>query len=160
MYTVKEMLHAINVLDEDIDISVEDIGSIAVVAPICLSEKGMKRFEKVLEMQFDEESKIISDKYSARNAWDFLNALAGYCSESQFAEWFEINAKIRKLWYGEAFLFKSFLKPKKIVYNFTFFVTPYNINPYLCTRKSVHFGQKIRCKYLLIKKITNNKRRK
>lgn len=93
MYTVKEMLHAINVLDEDIDISVEDIGSIAVVAPICLSEKGMKRFEKVLEMQFDEESKIISDKYSARNAWDFLNALAGYCSESQFAEWFEINAK-------------------------------------------------------------------
>lgn len=93
MYTVKEMLHAINVLDEDIDISVEDIGSIAVVAPICLSENCMKIFEKVLEMQFDEESKtIISDKYS-ENAWDFLSALAGYCSESQFAEWFENNAK-------------------------------------------------------------------
>ena len=92
MATLKETLHAINVLEEDIDISVDGYDTIAVVAPIALSQSAKEHYKDALELQVSERTVIGSDKH-CKLAWDLLHSLAGYCDQETFAKYFETNAE-------------------------------------------------------------------
>lgn len=49
--TLKDLLHSINVLEEDIDVTVDGCDTIAVVAPVKFTPDGLKKFEKVLNIE-------------------------------------------------------------------------------------------------------------
>ena len=104
--TLRDYLHAINVLADDIDVSVDGTEfSIAVCTPIKLTPLALERFTPALDtlcVDVEENGHLI---YSERNedyedydsdadglladACTLLSALAGYCSTSRFEQWFE-----------------------------------------------------------------------
>lgn len=93
-YTLEDLLRAINVLEEDIDVSVDGYGEIAVVAPIALTPIAKGKFAKALKLPIRGTS-VYSDKDGDEGdkecelAWELLHSLAGYCPTQQFDKWFE-----------------------------------------------------------------------
>lgn len=88
--TLKDLLHSINVLEEDVDVTVDGIDSIAVCSPIQFTPEGLKEFEKALNV----ESKGCcvgsnSSEEDCEEVWRLLSALAGYCSSGNYETWFE-----------------------------------------------------------------------
>lgn len=105
---LRDYFHALNVLYEDVDVSVDGTDAcIAVEPPIRLTPKGEEVFGAMLDnpdLYVDVESFgncILSDNdddYSLCEesdegnlalAKDFIYSLAGYCSCEDFNEWFE-----------------------------------------------------------------------
>lgn len=96
--TLQDLLHAINILGDDIDITVDGIDSIAVVPPVMLTKEGKKHFEKALNakviVDYDKNhthrGTYVSDddEKTDRKAWELLSALSGYCSCEDFDSWF------------------------------------------------------------------------
>lgn len=98
--TLKDFLHAINILGEDRDVFVDGEDSIAVCPPVKFTSEGLNHFKKALTATVEVEYKndchrdtYVSDEEEGVNeaAWDLLSSLAGYCSESKFNKWFEGN---------------------------------------------------------------------
>ena len=96
--TLKDLLHAINILGDDRDVTVDGIDSIAVCPPVKLTPEGSDHFRKALDAKVEVEYKndshrdtYISDDEEDVNeeAWHLLASLAGYCEESKFDKWFE-----------------------------------------------------------------------
>ena len=93
-YTLEDLLRAINVLDEDIDVSVDGYDEIAVVAPIALTPIAREKFATALKLPIRGTS-VYSNKdgdegdKEEKLAWDLLYSLAGYCPDSKFKKWFE-----------------------------------------------------------------------
>lgn len=94
-YTLQEVLRAINVLEEDIDITVDGFDTIAVVAPIELTESAKKHFQAALALPVRERT-VCCDIVNERDctevlelAWELLSGLAGYCPTDKFEKWFE-----------------------------------------------------------------------
>lgn len=96
--TLKDLLHAINILGEDCDVFVDGEDSITVYPPIKFTPEGLKHFKKALAATVEVEYKGYShrDTYVSdedvnvnEEAWNLLVSLAGYCSESEFNKWFE-----------------------------------------------------------------------
>lgn len=93
-YTLRDLLRAINVLDEDIDVSVDGHDTIAVVAPIELTAAAEVHFYKALKLPIRDRS-VYTDTDGNEGdkeldlAWELLSSLAGNCSESDFAKWFK-----------------------------------------------------------------------
>ncbi len=97
--TLKDLLHAINILGDDHNVLVEDIDCRAVVPPVKFTPEGLKRFEKALSATVEVEYKNDSywgtyvssdDEEAAEKAAQLLAYLAGYnCNESDFEKWFE-----------------------------------------------------------------------
>lgn len=104
--TVREFIHYINAMGQDVDVQVDGVDYIAVVGGnIALTPKGMEKFGPVLDMKMDGFCIVGSDEdynkldiYNETDAldggnlmlaWDFLRSLAGYCPASLFDEWFE-----------------------------------------------------------------------
>ena len=93
-YTLEDLLRAINVLEEDIDVSVDGYGTIAVVAPIELTPTAKEKFATTLKLPVRGTS-VYSNKdgddggKECKLAWDLLSSLAGYCPSQQFDKWFE-----------------------------------------------------------------------
>ena len=93
-YTLEDLLRAINVLEEDIDVSVDGYDTIAVCAPIELTPIAKEKFATALKLPIRGTS-VYSDKdgdegdKECKLAWDFLSSLAGYCPTQQFDKWFE-----------------------------------------------------------------------
>lgn len=96
--TLNELLHAINILGEDRDVTVDGIDSIAVVAPVKITPAGREHFKKALDANvvveygdYGHKNTYVSDADEAVDemAWNLLCSLAGYCAESKFNQWFE-----------------------------------------------------------------------
>lgn len=96
--TLKDLLHAINILGDDRDVFVDGNDTIAVCPPVKFTPEGLEYWRKALgaavEVEYKDDTHrdtYVSDDREAINekAWNLLNALAGYCSESKFNKWFE-----------------------------------------------------------------------
>lgn len=97
--TLKDLLHAINILGDDRDVFVDGIDAIAVCPPVKLTTAGLKHFKKALaatvEVEYEgdyyRDTYISDDEDVNEEAWELLKALAGYCSEDDFNKWFETD---------------------------------------------------------------------
>lgn len=96
--TLKDLLHAINILGDDRDVTVDGIDAIAVCPPVKFTPEGLKHFRKALDATVEVEYKndchcdtyvSDADERVDEQAWNLLASLAGYCSESKFSKWFE-----------------------------------------------------------------------
>lgn len=96
--TLKDLLHAINILGDDRDIFVDGQDAIAVCPPIRFTHEGQNHFrialEATVEVEYKNDSHLstyVSDDEENVNeeAWILLASLAGFCSESKFNKWFE-----------------------------------------------------------------------
>ncbi len=96
--TLKDLLHAINILGEDRDVTVDGQDVIAVVPPVKFTPEGLKHFRKALDANVEVEYKndchrdtYVSDEEEDVNeeAWNLLASLAGYCADNKFQIWFE-----------------------------------------------------------------------
>lgn len=96
--TLEELLHAINILGEDRDVTVDGIDTIAVVPPVRLTAAGRAHFQQALTAnvvveygKLEHEATYVSDDDEEIDemAWNFLASLAGYCSEGGYNSWFE-----------------------------------------------------------------------
>ena len=91
-------------IKQDIDIDVydnvcEELG-VAFCGPMYLTKEGKKRFSDVLEFDIDidfENDVAIVDVDGDDDVWEkqleeaetFFNAMAGYCSVTDYGKWFE-----------------------------------------------------------------------
>lgn len=96
--TLKDLLHAINILGDDRDVTVDGEDTIAVCPPVKFTPEGLKRFKKALNATVEVEYKddahrdtYVSDDKEGVNeeAYGLLCALAGYCYDDKFQMWFE-----------------------------------------------------------------------
>lgn len=96
--TLEELLHAINILGEDRDITVDGIDSIAVCPPVKITPVGREHFKQALTanvvVEYRNDNHIdtyVSDDDEAIDemAWNLLKALAGYCYDDDYDQWFE-----------------------------------------------------------------------
>ncbi len=96
--TLKDLLHAINILGDDRDVTVDGIDAIAVCPPVKFTPEGLEHFRKTLnatvEVEYKNDSHLdtyVSDEEEDVNerAWNLLASLAGYCPEKDFNKWFE-----------------------------------------------------------------------
>lgn len=96
--TLQDLLHAINILGDDRDVTVDGIDTIAVVSPVELTADGRAHFQQALKAnvvveygEYGHKNTYVSDDDEGINekAWDLLCSLAGYCPESKFNKWFE-----------------------------------------------------------------------
>lgn len=96
--TLQDLLHAINILGDDRDVTVDGIDSIAVCPPVKLTPAGRKHFKQALtaniNVEYQDDSHqdtYVSDDEEKTNrmAWDLLKSLAGYCYDDDFDQWFE-----------------------------------------------------------------------
>ena len=103
--TLRELIHAINIIGDDTDIYTDGIDSIAVCPPVRLTPEGERRFAAELNATVITEYSIqdihggtfisCSDVEADEAAYNFLMALGGYCRESEHKTWFTgQNAKI------------------------------------------------------------------
>lgn len=99
--TLKDLLHAINILGDDHDVFVDSQDAIAVCPPVKFTDEGLKHFKKALGSTVEVEYKndchcntYVSDDEEDANeeAWNLLASLAGYCADSKFQIWFEGDA--------------------------------------------------------------------
>ena len=96
--SLQKLLHAINILGDDRDVTVDGIDVIAVCPPVKLTMAGRKHFEQALTAKVNVEYKNDShwntyvsddDEKIDEMAWDFLSSLAGYCDADSYDRWFE-----------------------------------------------------------------------
>ena len=96
--TLQDLLHAINILGDDRDVTVDGIDSIAVCPPIKMTPAGREHFKQALTANVEVEYKhdnhqqtyVSDDDYKINNmAWDLLSSLAGYCYVDGYDQWFE-----------------------------------------------------------------------
>ena len=96
--TLQDLLHAINIIGRDMDVTVDGIDAIAVCPPVKLTPAARKHFKQALNSKVvveyhDNEhwNTYVSDddeKIDAK-AWTFLESLAGYCNSEDYDDWFE-----------------------------------------------------------------------
>ena len=95
--SLEELLHAINILGDDRDVTVDGIDSIAVCPPVKMTPAGREYFKQALtanvnvEYSGNYQDTYVSDADEKINpmAWDLLRALAGYCYADGYDQWFE-----------------------------------------------------------------------
>lgn len=96
--TLKDLLHAINILGDDRDVRVDGIDTIAVCPPVRFTPEGQKHFQKALnatvEVEYRNDYHLYTyvgddDEDVDEEAWDLLTSLAGYCAHSKYNKWFE-----------------------------------------------------------------------
>lgn len=96
--TLRDLLHAINVLGDDRDVLVDGIDAIAVCPPVKITPAGLEYFKKALNAAVEVEYKndehratyvSNSDEEIDAAAWGLLTSLAGYCADIYFKKWFE-----------------------------------------------------------------------
>lgn len=106
--TLREFLHAINILNKDVDVYVDgtEYDGCAVCPPIKITPAGEQEFGKILdsaELYIDVEQYGNTIMYDNDKAYDdyekgegiivdalfIIYALAGYCSATNYSRWFE-----------------------------------------------------------------------
>lgn len=95
--TLREIVHAINVIGEDYDLYVDGLDGIAICPPITITSEGENKFKEVLDTPCDwfKDSQTISyeNEKLDKKAYNFIMALGGYCSSENFDKLFE-NGKL------------------------------------------------------------------
>lgn len=95
--TLEELLHAINILGEDRDVTVDGLDSIAVCPPVKLTPAGREHFKQALTanvvVQYEKDTHwdtYVSDDDEIINemALNLLRALAGFCYLDGYDAWF------------------------------------------------------------------------
>jgi hypothetical protein len=97
--TLKDLLHAINILGDDRDVLVDGIDEIAVCPPVMITPEGLNHFATALGAKVKvayclgchDGTYVDEDDETAQRAWELLAALAGYCKSDDFSNWFEGN---------------------------------------------------------------------
>lgn len=99
--TLKDLLHAINILGDDRDVTVDGVDTIAVCPPVKITPEGQKHFQEALEATVRVDYKDDShwgtyvsndDEELDQKAWELLASLAGlYCDEDEYNKWFEAD---------------------------------------------------------------------
>ena len=103
--TLRDLIHAINIIGDDTDIYTDGIDSIAVCPPVMLTPEGEKHFAAELNATVITEYSIqdthqgtyinCPEDEADEAAYNFLAALGGYCKGSDHKTWFTgQNAKI------------------------------------------------------------------
>lgn len=102
--TLIDLLHAMNVLEEDLDIMVDGIETFPVYTPIFFTPKGLSQFRMALSAPvkltynglFHSRVFVIeNDQDVSIEAWRLLSALTGHCDDDKFDKWFRgDNAKM------------------------------------------------------------------
>ncbi|MDE6339592.1 MAG: hypothetical protein K2K97_07390 [Muribaculaceae bacterium] len=96
--TLQDLLHAINILGDDRDVTVDGIDSIAVCPPIKMTPAGREHFKQALTANVVVEYENDSHQYTCvsdadekidQMAWELLSSLAGYCYVDGYDQWFE-----------------------------------------------------------------------
>lgn len=97
--TLQDLLHAINIIGDDRDVTVDGIGSLAVVPPVKITPSGREYFKQALAANVIVEYNTNDcrcatyvcddDEKSNAKAWQLLQSLAGYCFDDDFDKWFE-----------------------------------------------------------------------
>lgn len=96
--TLEDLLHAINICGEEYTILVDCIDEITVCPPLRLTKTGRNHFQQALTanvvVEYDkhdnhELTNVSDDDEEIEHmAWDFLNALAGFCCHGGYDSWF------------------------------------------------------------------------
>lgn len=92
--TLGDLLHAINIFNEDYDVTVDGNGSIAVCPPVKLTPKAHEEFKEALAAPLmDDDRFCVSGETEKQDvmAWKLLVMLAGFCEDWKYAELFEGN---------------------------------------------------------------------
>ena len=104
--TIREYLHAINVLDREINVHMDTGAGYVVCPPLQSTPAGEQRFAHILDSQdlyVDVEQYGNTIMYDNDKAYDdyekgegiivdavfIIYALAGYCSATNYSRWFE-----------------------------------------------------------------------
>ena len=96
--SLQELLHAINILGDDRDVTVDGIDSIAVCPPVKMTPAGRKHFEQALTAKVNveysdyshQDTYVSNDDEKINNmAWKLLSSLAGYCDADGYDRWFD-----------------------------------------------------------------------
>lgn len=91
-HTLKDVLSAINVFNEDTDITVDGIGTIAVCPPVTITKEGLDHWHDALQSKMYNGDPFTTNNDSEeldKRVWKFLIALAGYCPETKYQQWFQ-----------------------------------------------------------------------
>lgn len=100
--TFEQLLHAVNILGEDVDITIEDRISIAACPPLYITPYGRECFKNALQCNVDVEydkdgthlyTVVSGSDAENEEADELLISLAGYCPEDDFISWFETDDK-------------------------------------------------------------------
>ena len=97
MYTFKDLLKSINVLELDIDVTIDTEGTFAVVAPVVLTEKALKKYDAVLKLPINKTTVYAKTKAQEKLlplAYQLIRAKGGYCTQQEFTELFENGKQI------------------------------------------------------------------
>lgn len=102
--TLQELLRAINIFGEDLDVTVDGFGTIAVCPPVKMSPSAREHFKQALTANVVVDYKDDShwgtyvsddDEKIDKMAWDLLNSLAGFCYADGYDQWFDCeNAEL------------------------------------------------------------------
>ena len=95
--TLQDLLHAINILGDDRDVTVDGIDTRAVCPPVNMTPLGREHFKQALTanvvVEYKNDSHLgtfVSDTDEIEQmAWELLSALAGYCYADDYDQWFE-----------------------------------------------------------------------
>lgn len=98
--TLKELLHAINLIGEDQDVLVDGYGTLAVCPPVRMTQAGKEHFAQALTAEvsaeygkdgIEHQLTYVSDADDkiCEMAYNLLQALAGYCYADGYDQWFE-----------------------------------------------------------------------
>lgn len=95
--TLKDLLHAINIIGEDRDVFVDGIDAIAVCPLVKLTKYGLEYYKQALEAEvvvdyntFGHVGTYVSDEEEINDkAWQLLCDLAGNCGCNHFDKCFE-----------------------------------------------------------------------
>ena len=106
--TLRQYLDALNIIGGGRDINVDGIDGIAVESPVQeLTDEGLKHFSPCLDLIMDGDTVTGTDEdydrlYEFQEedtgdggklqlAWEYLTAMAGYCSTGNYDKWFRTN---------------------------------------------------------------------
>ena len=97
---LRAYINYLNIKDEDVDVCVDGIDSIAYCVGHKLTEEGKKYFKDALDKCYieDYDNVVMWDEDDTEDedgiptcaylAWELFAAFAGYCSCSDFDKWF------------------------------------------------------------------------
>lgn len=90
-HTLRELIHAINIIGDDKDVYVDGNGSIAVCPPVTLTKAGLERYGDILDAPICEGTDIGADATDEQcdKAWELLSGAAGYMSVLKYQKYFE-----------------------------------------------------------------------
>ncbi len=87
--TLRTLIAGINESEIDTDVYVDGHGWICICPPVQLTQAGMEKFGRLLDVKVDEKAVCGATDEEMDDVWEFLVSLAGYCSEKNYEEWFE-----------------------------------------------------------------------